>query len=135
MTRFALAVGEFAKRAKAAPATVVRKVSADLLASIVHRTPVDTGRARASWGVGLNRIDADATATITDKEGATTVVRGQAKLSEWKADDTVWIASRLPYIVALEYGHSKKQAPAGMVRVSIAEVQTFINAAVRSLPR
>lgn len=148
MTSFSLAVDEFVKRAKAAPEIVVRKVATDVLTGIVMKTPVGNptlwkskppagyvgGRARASWGVGLNRIDADATTTIVDKDGRKTIVQGAAKLAAYQPDDDVYIFSRLPYIERLEYGWSG-QAPAGMVRITVVEWQDYVNRAVRALPK
>lgn len=148
MTSFSLAIDAFVRKAKAAPELVVRKVATEVLTGIVLKTPVGNpdlwkgkppagyvgGRARASWEIGLNRIDADANVTITDKDGRRTIARGMAKLANYKPDDTVWIASRLPYINALEYGHSR-QAPAGMVRVTLTQWNDFLNQAVRELPK
>lgn len=146
--QFHLSVAKFVKRAKVAPEIIVRKVAGEMLSEIVRRTPVGNpvlwkgpapagyvgGRARASWGVGLNRIDADARVTITDKDGRRTVARGMAKLADYKPDDTVWIASRLPYIERLEYGWST-QAPQGMVRLTVARWDDFLRKAARELPK
>lgn len=76
---------------------------------ITLKTPVDTGRARANWFVaeGAPRI-------------ATTESVTAQKPPSLKGDSVIYITNSLPYIVPLEYGHSK-QAPAGMVRLSIAE--------------
>ena len=41
----------------------------------------------------------------------------------------------LPYIRPLEYEGHSKQAPAGMVRVSVTEFQTFVDNAVKALPK
>lgn len=146
MTTFALQIGEFVRRAKLAPETVVRKVATDLLTGVVLRTPVDTGRARASWAVSTDKAS-NAAVTFADKDGRQTIVRGQAAIATWKPGDELWITSRLEYIPYLEYGvegrgptqkltesgHSR-QAPAGMVRVTVTEFQTYIANAVRSLP-
>lgn len=145
---FALDVGEFVRKAKAAPEIVVRKVATDLLTSVVFKTPVGNpslwkgkppagyvgGRARASWGVGLN-APAESSITLVDKQGQRTIARGLAAISQWKPDDSIWITSRLPYINRLEYEGHSKQAPAGMVRISIVQAQQFITAAARSLPK
>ena len=48
-----------------------------------------------------------------------------------KLGDTAYLVNNLPYAVPLEYGHSS-QAPAGMVRVTIAEFQQIVEAAVRA---
>lgn len=77
------------------------------------KTPVDTGRARANWFMAEGAPDTSATAAKTPKDYA----RG-----DFQANGVpIFITNSLPYIVALEYGHSK-QAPAGMVRVTLAEI-------------
>jgi len=53
----------------------------------------------------------------------TPVDTGRAKAG-WSIDvrpDSTWIYNNVEYIVPLEYGHSK-QAPQGMVRLSIADI-------------
>lgn len=145
---FALDISKFVRKAKAAPATVVRKVAADLLTNVVLKTPVGNpdlwkgpapagyvgGRARANWDLTLGRPSRTVT-TITDKNGVTTIHRGLAPLAAWKADDTIYITNNLPYIRALEYEGHSKQAPAGMVRITVASFQSYVSAAVRSLPK
>ena len=140
MSQFTVDISKFVKRAKAAPGIVVRRASLELLTSIVYKTPVDTGRARASWQVALNRVDPAVSYTFTDKDGSKTIVRGLATLNQWRDGDTIVLFSNLPYITVLEYGRDdgrpgSKQAPQGMVRVSIAEWNTYIEKAVRSLPK
>lgn len=130
---FALAVDRFVERAKAAPDTVVRKVALGLHRDIVMGTPVDTGRARASWGVGLNRYEG-MDVTVTDRHGAQTILRGAARLNSYQPGDSVWIGSRLPYIERLEYGHSN-QAPRGMVRLALTRWNDHLASAIRSLPK
>lgn len=130
---FALQVDEFVKRAKLAPDIVVRKVALGIHRDIVLGTPVDTGRARASWGVGLNRYEL-VEADITDKSGTQTILRAAARLNTYRPGDSVWIGSRLPYIEPLEFGWSK-QAPAGMVRLAIARWNDHLTRAIRSLPK
>lgn len=134
MSEFTLSIDKFIKAAPARASEVVRKVSTELLTSIVLKTPVDTGRARASWGVGLNRVDPAVSITLVDKDGHQTIAKGMASINQWELGDDVVIASNLPYIGMLEYGHSR-QAPLGMVRTSIAEFGAFVDAAVRSLPK
>jgi len=140
VSQFTVDISRFVKRAKAAPGIVVRRASLELMTSIVLKTPVDTGRARASWQVSLNRVDPTVTYTAIDKDGAKTIVRGAAAINQWRDGDTIVLFSNLPYMPVLEYGRDdgrpgSKQAPQGMVRVSIAEWNTYIDKAVRSLPK
>lgn len=140
MSTFAVDISQFVKRAKAAPGIVVRRASLELMTSIVLKTPVDTGRARASWQASLNRVDPSVTYTLTDKDGTKTIVRGAAAINQWRDGDTIVLFSNLPYMPVLEFGRNdgrpgSKQAPQGMVRVSIAEWNDHIAAALRSLPK
>lgn len=81
---------------------------------ITQRTPVDTGRARANWFL------AEGEPRIETKQS--TAPETPPKLS---GNTVIYLTNSLPYIVPLEYGHSK-QAPFGMVRVSIAEVSASL---------
>lgn len=80
---------------------VVNAFVTDRLVTVRARTPIKTGRARAGW----ERFPPD--------------------LSE--IGTTQWIYNDVPYIVPLEYGHSK-QAPAGMARITAAESQQAMDA-------
>lgn len=126
---FILDLEAFARKVELDAGVVRRKVSLDLHAKITRKTPVDTGRARGSWflsdgspradaqpaGKGGYPVNGEITATFADPFGAS------------------WIANNLPYIGRLEYGHSK-QAPAGMVRISLAEIETELATVLEELP-
>ena len=99
-----------------------KRVTLGLKSKIELRTPVDTGRLRSSWAVS-DGVPSD----WVPPEGQT----NQLGPIEAKFDapyDTSFIACRLPYAIAIEYGHSE-QSPAGMVRVSMAEMQTELESA------
>lgn len=132
---FAIDVSRFVAKAKLAPSVVVRKLTTDILTSVVLKTPVDAGRARANWNVSLNRVDTSVSVTTTDVGGQKTIHFGNAAISKWEPGDTIYIANSLPYIRRLEYDGWSKQAPAGMVRITLAQAQQFIKAAVASLPK
>lgn len=132
-----------------AHAALVRKIAFEVFKRIVEKTPVDTGRARANWGVevgpaaplfqprpGTINVAPDGTAikrnkgetTIeVDRDGTATIRTGlEAIYSADPAKQIIWLMNNLPYIEALEDGHSQ-QAPAGMVEGSLNEIQHFIN--------
>jgi hypothetical protein len=102
---------------------------------VVLKSPVDTGRFRGNWQFGVgspNRTVTDATdkgggktlASITSQVRSTVV--GEA------ARDVFWISNSLPYAQRLEYGYSK-QAPAGMVRLTMAELPRAVEAYAKGL--
>ncbi len=90
---------------------------------IVLRTPVDTGRARGNWHLARGSPDLSTTES-TDGAGGRTISTIMAKLQGMKGGDAVFLTNALAYIISLEHGHSK-QAPAGMVKVTIAELQSL----------
>lgn len=105
---------------------VVRKVAFDVFTAIVKKTPVDTGLARNSWKMGINNI---VPAGIGSKGRTDTTAAQLEKLARFKIGRDIIIINNVPYIVFLEDG-SSKQAPVGMVRLSIAEVQAGIAGAL-----
>lgn len=100
---------------------VVRKVSLQALNGVVLKTPVDTGRARGNWGVGINNRP-NGTSENTDLSGGATISAGQGEIAGAKTYGEVYITNNLPYIGKLESG-SSQQAPSGMVGVTVAEIE------------
>jgi hypothetical protein len=98
----------------------VKKLLIDIDASLVAKSPVDTGRFRANWILGNGMIDASTYERFEASNNAPAImsikVNGQ----------TISITNSLPYASRLETGWSK-QAPAGMVRLTLAEVNSMAN--------
>jgi hypothetical protein len=88
-----------------------------LINKITYGTPVDTGRARANWFLAEGAPRIETTDATTPQNHAAVRLTGRTM---------IFITNSLPYIVPLEYGHSK-QAPYGMLRRAIAEVTAHIN--------
>lgn len=120
---FRAPIAEFARLLNLNQATVVRVIATELWTKITMRTPVDTGRARASWGMSEGKPIETVPPPGTYSGNVSTIINPSGKLP-------VFIVSNLEYIEALEHGHSQ-QAPAGMVRLSIAEVQARITLLVK----
>lgn len=110
---------------------VVRKTALDLLASVVSLSPVDTGRFRGNWQIGIGRLDTT-TSTKTDETGELTIARGRDALIIWEAGLPIWIGNSLPYAQRLEHGWSH-QAPSGMVRLTVQRFQEFVSNQVKAL--
>jgi hypothetical protein len=92
------------------------------------------GRLRANWNVSLVAPDASTTEAV-DKSGAPTIENGITVIGRADGEQDIWITNNLPYALAVEYGHSAVQAPAGMVRVSIADFQDFLDKAAAEVSR
>lgn len=97
-----------AETAREAAVTLAIQLSTE----IVRRTPVDTGRARANWFLSEGTPRIETTSSTSAQSFSASALTGR---------NPIYITNSLPYIVPLEYGHSK-QAPAGMVRTAIAMV-------------
>ncbi|WP_212525853.1 HK97 gp10 family phage protein [Actibacterium sp. MT2.3-13A] len=103
---------------------VVRVIALEALRRIVNRTPVDTGRARGNWFVSIGGGGVEVT-TDVDPAGGVTVTRGGERIAYYEEVEgfpVITIYNNLPYIERLEDGYSK-QAPGGMVAVTVAELQ------------
>ncbi len=68
----------------------------------MRKTPVDTGRLRGNWMLGINNP------------------YGNDSGISIKLGDTVYLTNNLPYARKMEYGGSQ-QAPTGMLRVTVKE--------------
>ena len=104
-------IKDFNKKTEKAALNVFRGTALSLFGRIVKRTPVDTGRLRGNWQASINISPSG----NGDTNYRTTV--GGVKLG-----DSIYLTNNLPYANAIENGHSK-QAPVGMVRVTIVEFE------------
>lgn len=115
------------KRIEDAHNKIARAATLDYFSGTIKDTPVDTGRARGGWTVGVGTEPADSPERL-DKEGAAASAEVMAKTPKG-AGQEVFMINNLPYILELENGSSKK-APDGMVRRNLARVQRIVNIAI-----
>ena len=127
---FALDLQRFARKASAVPDQILRKVVFDITREIVQKTPVDTGHARSNWFWGV-QVVSDEDATLS-KSGAPSLTRAASFASTVRSGGVVYLTNNLPYILPLEFG-SSQQAPAGMVRITVARWQSIVDRAARKL--
>lgn len=117
---------------------MVRKIALDMFSRVIEKSPVDTGCFKSNWQVSIGSIPSGTITPERDKKGyydfepAVTAV--MAKTLETKAGDVVYLINNISYSRRLEYGWSK-QAPAGMVRLTIVEFQGIVTQAAASLPK
>lgn len=145
---FSLQLEAFAKLAGDRADTFVRMASVELLKGVVYRSPVGTGRFRANWSVSLGSVTGVVRQELTDREGLTTVERGIQVLAGYRSGISIHISNGLPYGPRLEFGGYANppkqptgktaggysvQAPAGMVRLTLLEVQQRVNAIAASI--
>lgn len=121
---FSADLNKFSKMMDISVSKVRRKVSLDLLKAITNMTPVKTGRAALSWNLSEgspNTVVAPPGGGGGAAARAVAQQRGALALTD-NPFATSYIVNSLPYIMALEFGHSK-QAPMGMVRISLANIE------------
>jgi hypothetical protein len=116
----------------------------DMSRRVILRTPVDEGFARGGWlpSTGApqseNRLN-------TDTSGQEAIAAAQAVIMNEAFGNVFYLTNNLPYIRTLEYGlypnppangtgktqgGYSTQAPQGMVRVTLLEVESIINAQI-----
>lgn len=136
VTAFKLDLKRFGDQIGVGVSQVRRKVALDLLSKIIDRTPVDTGRLLMSWvvtdGVPSEYVPPDG-GTGGDAAAAAAAARANIIAEFREPFDVTWLASNLPYAPRIEFGYSAVKAPAGMVRVSIAEIEVELEAYLDSL--
>lgn len=111
---------------------VVRRVSLQTMTQIKRAMPVDTGRARASWGqwggAAFSSVARRARKGKLTRAQATNYAAASAADSVWKIENDglkVTQGSNLPYIEVLNAGHSE-QAPRGFIDVAAAEAEAAL---------
>lgn len=140
---FSLDLRKFAEKTSNKGDLVVRKIVFDLSDSLVMKTPVGDadywinkappgyvgGRARGNWQYGLNAPNLSQGGI--DKTGDTTIGNVISRVPKKAAGNMHYITNTLVYIKRLEEGWSKRQAPRGMIRITVAEFRPIVEQAAR----
>jgi hypothetical protein len=135
-------VAAFTAKMDARANAVVRKIVFDVSTGLVMKTPVGDpeywksppppgyvgGRARGNWQYALETPVINETGVI-DKSGGETISTIVGKVPDDAAHHIHYITNTLPYIKRLEDGWSR-QAPHGMVHLTVIEFQDIIQTAV-----
>jgi len=130
---FDLDIARFVAKANGNIDLVVRKIALDLFKRVIMKSPVDTGRFKGNWQVAIGAIPAG-TLEVNDKDGSATIAKVTAETLGLKAGEVIYLVNNLEYARSLEFGHSK-QAPAGMVRISVLEYGAVVTKAVSEVPK
>lgn len=107
---------------------VFQIVATEVGQSVINLTPVDTGRALSNWNAGINSPD-DVYRETEDPMDSKTSARLASELKGLKFGDTAYITNATPHVPFLEYG-SSKQAPNGMIRITLARFNNIVQDAV-----
>lgn len=126
-------LNQYIEKTKLDADKVVRSTLIDLSAKIIMRTPVDTGRLINNWYPSFERVSLEKTGRTG--KGTASVNRVKALLSaDTSSGYTYYLTNNLPYAARIEYeGYSKVKAPAGMIRITAAELDDSLRKAVASI--
>lgn len=108
-----------------------RKITLDAFSNVIMMSPVDTGRFRGNWQTASGNVPSG-TIEAVDPSGAIVIAKVQGVTAGMQPGDVIYMANNLPYAQRLEDGYSK-QAPAGMVRLTVQRFQPIANAVIRQI--
>lgn len=109
------------------------QITAQFCYAVADRTPHDTGRAKGSWQIGFEPNEATLPETFkgTPSEVISAISSRIGQIaSQGHRPPVIYVSNNVAYIMQLEAGHSK-QAPSGMIAVSLQEFTKKINDLVR----
>lgn len=129
---FKRSLNKFVKKTNGKLDTIVRKVTLDMYRELVLLSPVDTGRFRRNWFIQHEVLPV--TRDDKSKSGAPAIEEASTEILRFKAGDGIFIANHLPYAMELEFG-SSKQAPQGMVRITVAQFERYLRSAIATIAR
>lgn len=141
MAEWSINMGEYTEKTKHKIEKVRRNYAFALYSSIVKKTPVDTGRARGNWNISVGKDDT----SVSDKKMKSGLKYNESSINA-NGDESIFISNNLPYIATLEYGGYpnppkkksgktvngfSRQAPSGMVGVTLANNKNIFDEAVK----
>jgi len=126
LRQFSVRIGKLGGLVQTNAEKTVRKVALSVDAVVVMGTPVDTGRARSNWVAEIGRpargvVDAHVPGNEGSTEGPNAQIAmalAAATIATYKSGESIHLTNNLPYIGALNEGHSA-QAPAGFVQTAV----------------
>ena len=134
MASFEQQLTEIEQRIERRVSQAVRKIALDVFTGVIQMSPVDTGRFRGNWQVATGQAPSG-TVEMTDPSGATVTAQVAGEIEGMEPGDVVYLVNNLPYAKRLEDGHSKIQAPHGMVALTVQRFQPIADAAIRAAAR
>lgn len=136
VARFTADLARFDAKVRARARAVVKTVAVECAKNVIvggeyaPGTPVDTGFARGNWWVATGEHGGGAGAP--DPGGSKTLDAAVLTIVGTSGADSIFILNNTVYIRELEYGHSR-QAPSGMVRLTLNAGQRIVEGAVHKL--
>jgi hypothetical protein len=119
-------IAKFAKKTNMAVDKFRRGVCLKLFSAVIMDTPVDTGRARASWNTSVGAIDN----TVDSYDGGSKTVAAGLSINRIAdnlggINNTVFLHNPVGYIGYLEYG-TTRFAGRYMVRRNVQRIKSIL---------
>lgn len=139
-------IDQFSNKAIEGIENVIKGTLWEMSSRVVKRTPVGDpnlwsfppppgytgGMARGNWFASISSPHVG-TVNKIDKSGNVTLA-GMADDIDRAPGEVFYLTNNLDYMKRLEYDAWSTQAPQGMVRVTLAELNVVINEKIESLP-
>ncbi len=146
MSTFALDLQKFAEKTKGKADLAVGRIVLGVSGELDRRSPVGDasywkspppkgyvgGRFRGNWQLGVGVVPAGETGLI-DPSGAEAQGRILATIPEKASGQVYFLFNNVPYANVIERG-SSRQAPTGVVGLTVIQYQRIVDDAVASLP-
>lgn len=132
-----VSIAAWVKKQKKNQHELVKKIVLDVDRSFQLKSPVDTGRFKANWqlGVDLKPSGYDYSLSSTLQTGVidqSLIAEHAASIPKEAGGNSYWLVNNLPYANALEDGHSKK-SPHGIVNITLVKFEGIVVRAMNTL--
>jgi len=135
-------ITKFTEKTKIKGQTVLRKLALQGWVGCMEKSPVLTGQFRGNWNIGINTTDISVKPAPAAPPGSPgqpvppspgEISTAVSKIISAKWTDTIVISNNVPYAPPLEAGLSK-QAPGGILRITVQQLIAHLKALVQSIP-
>lgn len=129
---FAGSVSRCVKSVKVKTSAQAKKLTIDVLSAVVMGTPVLTGKLRGGWtpSIGSPNFSTSGQFDTSGQIVIASIVSMVQSLPE-NSDWTFYLSNTVPYGPFIEYDGISRQAPSGMVRVTMTRIAGFVSSALR----
>ena len=127
---FSSQLGDFTVTAIDNVEQVFRGTCIGLFTRVIRRTPVQSGRLKGNWQTDINQPALGQVSTTDNTPINTIDISSEARVRTGvmraNLQDTVFFTNNLPYALIVENGNYSTQAPQGMVKVSVLELEQVV---------
>jgi len=124
-------IKKFIKDAETLNHKVVKEIVSEINASVIELSPIDTGNFVSNWLLGIDSSIPWGVTGFKNPDKQEKINRLEARIPQDAANHTYNLVNNTSYAQLLENGHSK-QAPLGMVSITVVKIPSIIRRVVRA---